>query len=140
MVKTSVKFQKSRSKTVGGVAHTTYILYSGKDRRADRQTDGMTESQKLCPFAFLRKGGGDNNRTAIGHYIVILYWYSSRIVYRYLHVTSIVPFNCFIDGTRNQNDLCHDMYCRLSRSIWQRCTMPGIFVDIYLLKASTLSY
>ena len=73
MVKTSVKFQKNRSKTVGGVA-------------------------------------GDNNRTAIGHYIVTLYWYSGRIVYRYLHVTSIVPFNCFIDGTRKQNDLCHDMY------------------------------
>ena len=29
---------------------------------------------------------------------------------------------------------------RLSHSIWQRCTMPGIFVDIYFLKASTLSY
>ena len=66
MVRTSVKFQKNRSKTVGGVAHTRYILYRGtegrKDRRTDRQTDGrtdgMTESQKLCPSTFLRKGGG----------------------------------------------------------------------------------
>ena len=67
MVKTSVKFQKNRSKTVGGVAHTRYILYRGRkdgrtdlrtDRRTDRRMDGMTESQKLCPSAFLRKGGG----------------------------------------------------------------------------------
>ena len=54
MVKTSVNFQKNQSKTVGGVAHTRYILYRG----TERQTGGMTESQKLCPSAFLRKGGG----------------------------------------------------------------------------------
>ena len=70
MVKTSVKFQKNRSKTVGGVAHTRYILYRGTERRTERRTDrrtdgwtdgwmdGMTESQKLCPSAFLLKGGG----------------------------------------------------------------------------------
>ena len=40
-------------------------------------------------------------------------------------------------------DLAADInvkYIRLSGSIWQRCTMPGIFVDIYFLKASILSY
>ena len=26
--------------------------------RKDRKRDGRTESQKLCPFAFLRKGRG----------------------------------------------------------------------------------
>ena len=70
MVKTSVKFQKNRSKTVGGVAHTRYILYRGTegqtDGRTDRRTDGMTESQKLCPSAFLRKGGGQ--KTSISDY------------------------------------------------------------------------
>ena len=29
---------------------------------------------------------------------------------------------------------------RLCGSIWPRCTMPGIFVDIYFLKATILSY
>ena len=57
MVKTSVKFQKNRSKTVGGVAHTRYILYRVTEGRKDARTDGITESQKLCPSAFLRKGG-----------------------------------------------------------------------------------
>ena len=41
MMNTSVKFQKNQNKTVG-VAHTRYI---------------KTKSQKLCPSAFLRKGG-----------------------------------------------------------------------------------
>ena len=45
MVKTSVKFQKNRSKTVGGVAHTTYILYRGTERRTDRRMDGQTDGQ-----------------------------------------------------------------------------------------------
>ena len=44
MVKTSVKFQKNRSKTVGGVAHTTYILYRG-DGKTEGQTDGRTDGQ-----------------------------------------------------------------------------------------------
>ena len=34
----------------------------------------------------------------------------------------------------------HGPVIRLSHSIWQRCTMPGIFVGIYFLEASTLSY
>ena len=29
---------------------------------------------------------------------------------------------------------------RLCGSIWPRCTMPGIFVDIYFLKATILNY
>ena len=50
MVKTSVKFQKNLNITVGG--------YRGTEGRKDRRSDGMTESQKPCPSAFLRKGGG----------------------------------------------------------------------------------
>ena len=38
MFKTSVKFQKNRNKTVGGVAYTRYILLYG-----DGRTDGRTE-------------------------------------------------------------------------------------------------
>ena len=34
--------------------HTRYILLKGTEGR----TDGRTESQKICPSAFLRKGGG----------------------------------------------------------------------------------
>ena len=45
MVKTSVKFQKNQSKTVGGVAHTRYILYRGKEGRKDARTDGRTDGQ-----------------------------------------------------------------------------------------------
>ena len=45
MVKTSVKFQKNQSKTVGGVAHTRYILYRGTERRKDGRTDGRTDGQ-----------------------------------------------------------------------------------------------
>ena len=45
MVKTSVKFQKNRSKTVEGVAHTRYILYRGTEGRKDRRTDGQTDGR-----------------------------------------------------------------------------------------------
>ena len=48
--------------------------------------DGRNDGKpKTMPLRF-----SSNNRTAIGHCIVTLYWYSGRIVYRYLHVTSIV--------------------------------------------------
>ena len=60
MTKTSVKFRKNRHKTVGGVAHTRYIVLWG-DGRTDGRTEGRTESRKLCPSAFLRKGGGQQN-------------------------------------------------------------------------------
>ena len=43
MVKTSVKFQKNQSKTVGGVAHTRYILYRG------------TEGRKMTKFKLRKK-------------------------------------------------------------------------------------
>ena len=42
MMKTSVKFQKNRNKTEGGVAHTRYILLYG-DGRTDGQTHGRTD-------------------------------------------------------------------------------------------------
>ena len=58
-----------------------------------------------------------DTRTAVGacnlgisHCINTMSWYSGRIVYYHLHVTSIVPFMCLIDGRRYQNDLGHDTY------------------------------
>ena len=45
MVKTSVKFQKNRSKTVGGVAHTRYILYRGTEGRKDGRTYGQMDAR-----------------------------------------------------------------------------------------------
>ena len=53
MVKTSVTFQKNRNKTVvlKSCAHKVHTSIGGrKDKR--------TVSRKLCPSAFLRKGGG----------------------------------------------------------------------------------
>ena len=47
-----VKFQKDRTKAVGGVKGTKYLL---KIRNHAPRT---TESRKQCPSAFLRKGGG----------------------------------------------------------------------------------
>ena len=66
MVKTSVKFQRNRDKTVGGVAHTRYILVSGgrKDGRTDGRTDirtrGRTESRNYVPPLFFEKAGANN--------------------------------------------------------------------------------
>ena len=59
-MKTSVKFQKNRNKTVEGVAHTMYILLWGEG--AEGRTYGYTEGQKdgkpkTMSSAFLRKGG-----------------------------------------------------------------------------------
>ena len=34
----------------------------------------------------------------------------------------------------------HKTDSRLCGSVWPRCTMPGIFVDIYFLKATILHY
>ena len=46
----------NQHKTVGGVVHTRYIVLKG-----DGKTDGRTESRKLCPSAFLRKGKGQKS-------------------------------------------------------------------------------
>ena len=66
MVKTSVKFQKNRSKTVGGVAHTRYILYRGTEGRKDRRTDGQTDGRndgkpKTMSLRFSSKRRGTNS-------------------------------------------------------------------------------
>ena len=77
MMKTSVKFQKNRNKTVGGVAHTRY--YRGrkdgrtdgrtdgrKDGRMDGRTDGRKDGRKAknyVPPLFFEKAG-DNNLLA----------------------------------------------------------------------------
>ena len=68
MTKTSVKFQKNRHKTVGGVAHTRYIVLYG-DGRTDGRKDGRTERRKdgrkaenYVPPLFFEKAG-DNNFT-----------------------------------------------------------------------------
>ena len=63
MVKTSVKFQKNRSKTVGGVAHTRYILYRGTEGRKDRRTDGMTKAKNYVPPLFFEKAGDNKMAT-----------------------------------------------------------------------------
>ena len=59
MVKISVKFQENRNKTVGGVAHTRYILLYG-DRRVDIRKDRRTERWKAknyVPPLFFEKAG-----------------------------------------------------------------------------------
>ena len=63
MVKTSVKFQKNRSKTVGGVAHTRNILYRGTEGQTDRRNDGKPKTMSLRfslkrrPPLFFEKAG-----------------------------------------------------------------------------------
>ena len=55
MVKTSVKFQKNRNKTVGGVAHTRYILLKGMEGRTEGQNDGKPKNMSLR-FSSKRRG------------------------------------------------------------------------------------
>ena len=52
ILKTPVKFQKDRTKTVGGVKGTKYLL------KIRHHALRPTENQKQCPSAFPRKGGG----------------------------------------------------------------------------------
>ena len=77
MMKTSVKFQKNRNKTVGGVAHTRYILLQGdgrtdgrkdgrKDGRTEGRTDRRTEGRKAknyVPPLFFEKAGDNKAYT-----------------------------------------------------------------------------
>ena len=63
--KTPVKFQKDRTKTVGGVKGTKYLLKTRN--HAPRTTHHVprttpTENQKQCPSTFHRKGGGQKKR------------------------------------------------------------------------------
>ena len=66
ILKAPVKFQKDRTKTVGGVKGTRYLLKIRNHApratqhapRATHNAPSTTESQKQCPSAFLRKGGG----------------------------------------------------------------------------------
>ena len=70
ILKTPVKDQKDRTKTVGGVKGTRYLLKirnhapraTHYEPRTTRQAPRTTESQKQCPSAFLRKGGGQKGR------------------------------------------------------------------------------
>ena len=64
ILKAPVKFQKDWPKTVGGVEGTRYLL---KIRNHAPCTTHhalrTTESQKQCPSAFLRKGGGQKKKS-----------------------------------------------------------------------------
>ena len=62
-LKAPVKFQKDRTKTVGRVKGTRYLLKI-RNHAPSTMHHGpcTTESRKQCPSAFLRKGGGQKNR------------------------------------------------------------------------------
>ena len=59
MTKKSVKFRKNRHKTVGGVAHTRYIVLLGDgntERWKDRRTEGR-KAENYVPPLFFEKAG-----------------------------------------------------------------------------------
>ena len=59
ILKAPVKFQKDRSKTVGGVKGTRYLLkIRNHAPHTTRHAPHTTESQKQCPSVFVQKGGG----------------------------------------------------------------------------------
>ena len=62
MPKTSVKFQKNRHKTIGGAAHTSYLLHYEfrRDGRKDRRKDEMPNT--MTPSAFLMEKAGDKKK------------------------------------------------------------------------------
>ena len=63
ILKTPVKFQKDRTKTVGGVKGTKYLLKTRNHApRTTRHAPRTTENQKQCPSTFLRKGGGQKKK------------------------------------------------------------------------------
>ena len=47
--------------------------------------------------------------------------YSGRIVYCHLPVTSFVPLNCLVNGTRHQNDLYYDMFTKSHYGVSVAC-------------------
>ena len=62
MVKTPVKFQKDRFKTVEGVALTRYLLQTRNHAPSiTHHAPCTTESQIPCPLVFLRTGGGQKS-------------------------------------------------------------------------------
>ena len=64
ILKTPVKFQKDRTKTVGGVKGTKYLLKTRNHApRTTRHAPRTTENQKQCPSTFLRKGGGQQGNS-----------------------------------------------------------------------------
>ena len=80
ILKTPVKFQKDWTETVGGVKGTKYPLKTRNHapratrhapratRHAPRTTHYAprpTENQKQCPSTFLRKGGGQKEKSII---------------------------------------------------------------------------
>ena len=62
MPKTPVKFQKNRHKTVGGAAHTSYLIHYEfrRDGRKGRRKDEMPNT--TTPSAFLMEKAGDKKR------------------------------------------------------------------------------
>ena len=63
MIKISVKFQMNRHKTVGGVAHTMYIVLWGGGGGVGRK-DGRTEGRRAenyVPPLFFEKAGDNKN-------------------------------------------------------------------------------
>ena len=57
MTKTPIKFQKDRHKTVGGVAHTRYLLLEGAE----------PQKAEYCAPSFFFEKSGDNNRLCPTH-------------------------------------------------------------------------
>ena len=69
ILKTPVKFQKDRTKTVGGVKGTKYLLKIRNHAPCTtNHTPRPTENQNQCPSAFLRKGGEQKNRNLSKNY------------------------------------------------------------------------
>ena len=58
-----------------------------------------------------------------------------QILYTYVHLSNVLT-----DHFSNSLPEKTTKDIRLCGSIWPRCTMPGIFVDIYVLKATILNY
>ena len=68
MIKTPVKFQKDRSKTVGGVALTRYLLQTRNHApRITHHAPRKAEYYVPSLFFFFRKGGGQQQFKTHGH-------------------------------------------------------------------------
>ena len=101
-----------------------YDLVAILSENFDENHNKKSKAYDACVYCYHRRRSKKkptmytlDTRTAVGacnlgisHCINTMSWYSDRIVYYHLHVTSIVPFICLIDGRRYQNDLGHDTY------------------------------
>ena len=65
MTKSSVLFQKNRSKTIGGVPYTRVLLLEGAEGRTDRRKDRMP---KIVPSLLLEKAGDKKNRIRLSYF------------------------------------------------------------------------